>query len=188
MSYATPDEVRAWLGVQNQVGPDDMPLLATVLAATEDAVNQYCGRTFGAVGSSEDRVFMAHGCRTMIDDAQTVTGVAYSLNRLNYMTIGSLYWYLDPPNRLPKTTLVTTVPVGPWVKVTGTFGYGATVPNAVSLATIMLATRLFLRRNSATGVMGLNEFGVVRVSKTADPDICDLLDPYRRVDRTFGMA
>ena len=46
------------------------------------------------------------------------------------------------------------------------------------LATLMLTARLYGRRQSPTGVAGVNDFGVVRVSRV-DPDIASLLAAYR---------
>lgn len=46
------------------------------------------------------------------------------------------------------------------------------------LATIMLTARLWGRRQSPTGVAGVNDFGVIRVSRV-DPDIASLLTAYK---------
>ena len=46
------------------------------------------------------------------------------------------------------------------------------------LATLMLTARLYGRRQSPGGVAGVNDFGVVRVSRV-DPDIASLLAAYR---------
>ena len=46
------------------------------------------------------------------------------------------------------------------------------------LALLMLTARLYGRRQSPTGVAGVNDFGVVRASRV-DPDIASLLAAYR---------
>jgi hypothetical protein len=64
------------------------------------------------------------------------------------------------------------------------FGTGTlAIPDGVFRATIMLAARLFKRRESTDGVAGFGEFGAVRVT-AVDPDVENLLAPYRR----WGIA
>ena len=46
------------------------------------------------------------------------------------------------------------------------------------LATVMLTARLWGRRQSPSGVAGVNDFGVVRVGRV-DPDIASLLTAFR---------
>ena len=46
------------------------------------------------------------------------------------------------------------------------------------LATMMLTARWWARRQSPSGVAGVNDFGVVRVSRV-DPDIASLLTAFR---------
>ena len=58
----------------------------------------------------------------------------------------------------------------------------------VQQAELLLAARLYKRRQSPEGVAGMNEFGVVRISRE-DWDIKNLLalhlDPF---EKTFGLA
>jgi hypothetical protein len=64
------------------------------------------------------------------------------------------------------------------VQVTGTWGWPA-VPVDVKQACLLLAARLFIRKESPQGVAGFGEFGAIRV-RSADPDVVALLEPYRR--------
>lgn len=64
------------------------------------------------------------------------------------------------------------------VKVTAQWGWPA-VPDAVKQATLILASRLYKRHESPAGVLGGNDFGVVRVGTLIDPDVEILLAPYR---------
>ena len=58
----------------------------------------------------------------------------------------------------------------------------------VQQAILMLASRLFKRRQSPEGVSGFNEYGIVRVMRE-DPDIFVLLEHHLDTyDKTFGLA
>jgi len=65
------------------------------------------------------------------------------------------------------------------VQVTGTFGY-TPVPIQIKQATLILASRLFERRNSPLGIAGFSDIGAVRVSRF-DSDIENLIQPFRRI-------
>jgi hypothetical protein len=62
---------------------------------------------------------------------------------------------------------------------TGTWGWPS-VPSAVAQACVMKAARIYKRRESVTGVVGLDEFGPIRVGRD-DADVVDLLSPYKFV-------
>ncbi|MEU8728762.1 phage gp6-like head-tail connector protein [Streptomyces tendae] len=63
------------------------------------------------------------------------------------------------------------------VRVTARFGWPA-VPDDISEAALIQASRLFKRADSPEGVMGSSEWGVVRLSRR-DPDVWNLIEPYR---------
>ena len=73
------------------------------------------------------------------------------------------------------------------MRATGTWGYRS-VPDRVKMATLIKAARLYERRKSTTGVIGVTDFGEVRISRQSDPDVADLLDPLRRADRAMGFG
>lgn len=59
--------------------------------------------------------------------------------------------------------------------------FGDPLPELVEQAIVMLAARLYRRRNSVGGFEGFGDFGVVRVP-ALDPDIEDLLIRYLKYD------
>lgn len=65
------------------------------------------------------------------------------------------------------------------VQVTGTFGWSS-IPVQIQQATLILASRLFERRNSPLGVAGFGDLGAIRVSKI-DADIDNLIGPFKKV-------
>ena len=61
----------------------------------------------------------------------------------------------------------------------GTFGWSA-VPDAVHEATLLVAARLFKRKDAPLGIqVGKPEFGNLSIPAN-DPDVTRLLAPYRR--------
>ena len=66
------------------------------------------------------------------------------------------------------------------VKLTAVFGWPY-VPEPVTQATIIQASRLFKRYDSPLGVAGFGDMGAIRVSRALDPDVAQLVEPYRRM-------
>jgi hypothetical protein len=80
-----------------------------------------------------------------------------------------------------QTFPLLTTPSFETVQVTTTWGW-ATVPDDVNQACILLAMRQFARLNAALGVVGFADMAIT--VRAVDPDVRDLLAPYRR----FGIA
>jgi hypothetical protein len=70
------------------------------------------------------------------------------------------------------------------VKVTGVFGWPY-LPIAVTQACVIQASRIFKRLDSPLGVAGFGDMGAMRVSRDIDPDVAQLLMPYKRM-RNFA--
>jgi hypothetical protein len=66
------------------------------------------------------------------------------------------------------------------VQVTAVFGWPA-VPEPITQATIIQASRIFKRYDSPLGVAGFGDLGAIRVSRFLDPDMAQLVEPYRRM-------
>lgn len=187
MAYATVDDVRRHLGYQDGFSADDESIEAAI-AAAEELVDAYCGRSFGSVSESATRIFDGGTTRCPTDDAASVSAVEESIDRQSWTTVATTDWWTEPANSTPKKVVVGAVPFARYVRVTGTWGHGSTVPDVVARATVMWAARLHKRKDSVTGVEGFADFGAVRVSNRIDPDIADLLRPMRRADVVFGLA
>jgi hypothetical protein len=50
---------------------------------------------------------------------------------------------------------------------------------------VIQAARIFKRNDSPLGVAGFGDMGVLRVGRSLDPDVQQLVDPYRLV-RNFA--
>lgn len=66
------------------------------------------------------------------------------------------------------------------VKLTAVYGFPY-IPTAVKQATIIQASRIYKRLDSPLGVAGFGDLGVMRVSSSLDPDVAQLVAPYRRM-------
>lgn len=66
------------------------------------------------------------------------------------------------------------------VKLTAVFGW-AFVPVSITQACIIQASRIFKRLDSPLGIAGFGDMGAMRVSRYLDPDVEQLVAPYRRL-------
>lgn len=187
MTYATVEMLRDWMGVQGQVQNADLPGAGLVLAATDRAIDAYCGRTFAVASTDiEDataRIYAGNCGRCYIDDHTAVVSVEVSANRVTWTEVDG--WWSGPDNADVSTFVESDTPFGRWVRVTALWGWPA-VPAEVEPAALLKAARLWKRRDTPTGVEGFGDF-VVRISRSEDADVAALLAPLRRGDR-MGVA
>jgi hypothetical protein len=66
------------------------------------------------------------------------------------------------------------------VQVTAKWGWAA-VPEPITQACIIQSSRIFKRYDSPLGVAGFGDLGAIRVSRFLDPDMAQLVEPYRRM-------
>lgn len=203
MSYATVSQVKASLGIGTADTASDA-LLTAALAAAEDMIDGYCGRTFGTAGTAASTRVYATTVSDLvfIDDAAAITLVESdpSLDETWGTTWTTTDWQAEPLNGIlagrahPYTALRA---VGDYlfpasqqaaVRVTARWGWSA-VPSPVTQAAVLQAARLFKRSDSPLGVAGFGDMGAVRVSRYLDPDVELLLAPYRTgTSATGGIA
>jgi hypothetical protein len=151
--------------------------LEAVITAASRAIDGETGRTFYTV--TEARRFTAESStRVLIDDLITSSAVTADGTAVTVEA-----W---PFNGTPKTRLyagdgVSFPTTRAGITVTGTWGYASAVPDAIAEACLLLAARLYGRKDSALGVVaGTEDTGAVRIM-AKDPDVRLLLAPYRRV-------
>lgn len=193
--YATLSQLKSALRITDQV---DDTLLKTCLNSASAWVDGWCDRSFAAAGTAITyRDFVPHETFGVIniDDCVQVTEVRIDedLDRTYDKTLLAIDWAAEPTNqttnglRLPFTRLRSYEdgywPVWrgqPTVRVYARYGWPE-VPEPVKDATILQASRLFTRFDSPLGVAGMGDMGVMRVSRFVDPDVEQLLQPYRRI-------
>jgi len=198
--YATRNQIKAALRIGTADTIDD-DLIDNCAGAASRLIDGYCNRQFWSVGSATTRVYMAENdfyCH--IDDIAgtaitlktsgatdgtfdvTWTPSDYQLEPLNGRLDG-LQWSYDKI-RAVGDYLFPTVNGNygeqALVQLTAVFGWPS-VPEPVTQATIIQASRIFKRYDSPLGVAGFGDLGAIRVSRFLDPDMAQLVEPYRRM-------
>ena len=198
--YATRNQVKAALRIGTADTLDD-DLIDNCVGAASRLIDGYCNRRFWQTGTAEARVYQAEDSfYCSIDD---IAGTAltlrsstqadgtfdltwkvsdYQLEPLNG-NLDGLTWSYDKI-RAVGDYLFPTVNANygeqALVQVTAVFGWPS-VPEPVTQATIIQASRIFKRYDSPLGVAGFGDLGAIRVSRYLDPDMAQLVEPYRRM-------
>lgn len=199
--YATLAQVKAALRITDAV---DDPLIELAIESASRLIDSYCSRVFYDLGVQARFYAATDPYFCPIDDCQSITEVATALtSNGNYDTVwanptanqNNGDYQVEPLNAAYPTDgisapitgvralwryLFPTIGGNALVRVTGRYGW-ATVPTAVTQACIIQASRIFKRNDSPLGVAGFGDLGVMRVSNQLDPDVRQLVDPYRRV-------
>jgi hypothetical protein len=199
--YATVNEVKSALriGVGDTI---DDTLIDNCVGAASRLIDGYCNRQFWAATTATARVFQANTEYVCdVDDFYTTTGFVlktssfadgnfdttwstsdYQLEPLNGILDG-LTWSYDKI-RAVGAYLFPTVNANygeqALVQVTARWGW-ATIPEPITQACIIQASRIFKRYDSPLGVAGFGDLGAIRVSRFLDPDMAQLVEPYRRM-------
>ena len=198
--YATRNQIKAALRIGTADTIDD-DLIDNCAGAASRLIDGYCNRQFWSVGSATTRVYMAEnefychiddiaGTAITLKTSGATDGVFdvtwsttdYQLEPLNGRLDG-LQWSYDKI-RAVGDYLFPTVNGNygeqALVQVTAVFGWPS-VPEPVTQATIIQASRIFKRYDSPLGVAGFGDLGAIRVSRFLDPDMAQLVEPYRRM-------
>jgi hypothetical protein len=170
--------------------------LSAVLEAVSRQIDDWCGRSFS---SGTDTKYLTHeGGRTLFlpFDLLSVTTFATDVGgQRTYATIWdpTRDYDLEPYNaayELRPYTRIAVQPFSRWwiptfrkaVQIVGTWGYWTSVPGPISEACLLQAIRLFTRKSSPFGIAGTNALGVVQMITKFDPDVANLLAPFRRMN------
>lgn len=201
--YATTEELEEW---NTAATPPTLLVRERAINAASRAIDQYCHRHFyqdGTVASPVARTFpspcdlrclelgafndLASPTLTLKTDAagDGTFETTWSASDYELLPVSPA----SGPELQPYTSIrstgtllfpvVTSTGKTARVEITGIWGWPA-VPNSVNQACLLLAARLFSRKESPQGVAGFGEFGQIRVAPN-DRDVTALLDPYRRV-------
>ena len=198
--YATRNQIKAALRIGTADTLDD-ELIDNCAGAASRRIDGYCNRQFWSVGSATTRVYTADnefychiddiaGTAITLRTSGATDGVFdvtwettdYQLEPLNGRLDG-LQWSYDKI-RAVGDYLFPTVNGNfgeqALVQLTAVFGWPS-VPEPVTQATIIQASRIFKRYDSPLGVAGFGDLGAIRVSRFLDPDMAQLVEPYRRM-------
>ncbi len=189
--YVALSELKSALGITSST---DDAFLTLAIGAAETAINDLCGRKFTADGSASARTYRAQPYICVSDDISTLTGLVVKTDTNGDGTFDQTWassdYQVEPLNNLVKGRSVNNLrAVGDYlfpvygdglasVEVTANWGWPA-VPDPIEQATLMMASRLYGRKASPMGVIGVGDFGPVRISRS-DPDVAHMLMDYRR--------
>ncbi|MEW2424839.1 phage gp6-like head-tail connector protein [Streptomyces nigra] len=166
-------------------------LLTSALASAAQGIDNATGRRFWLDDVPVQRVYRpagrvvceADGELLLVDDIGDLTGLVVETGR--GATWSAVTGYeTQPDNALadgkPITGLLSVN--GTWgittgrVRVTARFGW-PTVPDDITEAALIQASRLYKRKDSPEGIIGSAEWGVRNLSRR-DPDVWALIEPY----------
>lgn len=189
--YATLAEVKSALRITDNI---DDSLLEMAVESASRLIDGYANRSFYNAGTAV-RYFVANDSfLTVIDDLVSLTSLETSSDGDGFDTTWTEGDYqLQPLNGYvdglytPYTEisaigdfLFPIIGTEALVKITGVWGYSS-VPITVKQACIIQASRIYKRLDSPLGVAGFGDLGVIRVSSRLDPDVAQLVDPYRKI-------
>lgn len=194
--YATLAEVKAALRITDNI---DNTLLEMAVESASRLVDGFAARQFYSYGTAT-RFFVAQDDFVVeVDDLANDTVViqtAQDADGIFDTTFEDKDYQLEPLNQVldgVEWVFTTIRAVGDFlwpisggealIKVTGTYGW-PDVPITIRQATIIQASRIFKRLDSPMGIVGFGDLGAIRVSNQLDPDVAQLVQPYKRM-RTF---
>jgi hypothetical protein len=194
--YASLSQIKAALRIPAGDATDDA-LLEMAVESASRLIDAYCGRNF-LLGGTATRYYNTDDPYVVqIDDARSISAVRTSSSEDGIFDItfdmtprtgdiqaepindyvGGLVW---PFTRLRAIgDYVFPVDKENTVEVTAVFGF-PNIPVTVTQATILQSSRIFARLQSPLGVAGFGDMGVMRVGRSLDPDVSQLIEGYRR--------
>ncbi len=188
--YITLNLLKSSLSIEDNI---DDEFLELAIESGSRQIDQACERQF--FQASDTRIYAPRDSFvTEIDDLVTLTTLKTSSDADGVFDVEwePKDYQLEPLNgivggipspttqiRVTDEYLFVTDGGEATVEVTGTFGWPE-IPVQIQQATLILASRLFERRNSPLGVAGFGDLGAVRVSKI-DADIDNLIGPFKKV-------
>jgi hypothetical protein len=183
---------RVGLEASDETMDDD---LTSALAAASGSINLTCGRRFWLDPAPVARIYRPSGrvvCEPdgellLVDDIGSATGLVVETGPAGGPWAAVTGYETAPDNAFadgkPVTGLLLASGAWSWsrgsttrIRVTARHGWPA-VPPDITEAALLLASRLYKRKNSPEGILGSAEWGVVRLSRR-DPDVWNLLEPF----------
>jgi hypothetical protein len=204
LTYATLDELKEMRRRNGQTGSDALFLRA--LKAASRSIDKATGRRFWLDSVATTRIFNPRG-RVTLDGDLLIDDIGSMADLVVEIGFGSTWTVVDdyetqPENALARQQAITGLlrpdrPMSGWgygsrygwrynrrlrVRITAHWGWPL-IPDDIAEATLLLASRLYLRKDSPEGVAASGEWGAIRFSRW-DPDVQELVGPYR----LFGIG
>lgn len=193
--YATLAQVKSALRISDSV---DDSLLEMAVESASRLIDGYCGRSFYSQGSAVRYYSPDNPYLVQVDDLSsgTVTVKTSSAADANFdVTWETTDIQLEPLNgrtagQAWPFTRIRAVGDYLWpsdeygeatVQLTGVFGWPGGTPINVTQAAVIQSSRIFKRLDSPLGVAGFGDMGAIRVGRGLDPDVAQLVEPYRKM-------
>jgi hypothetical protein len=194
-AYATLAQVKAALRITDSV---DDSLLEMAIESASRLIDGYTYRYFYNAGTAVRNFAAEDSYLVNIDDLVSISELKTTDEiGSEYTTWNATDYQLQPVNgkqdglNIPYTSILAvddklfnTLGSQALVRITGVWGWSA-VPIAVTQATIIQSSRIYKRLDSPLGVAGFGDLGAIRVGRSLDPDVEQLVMPYR-IMRTFA--
>jgi hypothetical protein len=188
--YVTLDELKAQFGIEPADDTRDAELNRARASASR-SIDKTTGRRFWLDEDPVQRVFNPRGRIVretdgelfLVDDIGSAAGLVVETGSGASWSAVTGY-ESSPDNALAEGRPVTGLlrVLGTWgtstsrLRITAQFGWPA-VPDDIHEAALILASRLFKRKDSPEGIIGSAEWGVRNLSRR-DPDVWNLIEPY----------
>jgi hypothetical protein len=193
--YATLTQVKAALRITDSV---DDTLLEMAIESASRLIDGYTYRYFYNAGTAVRNFAAEDSYLVNIDDLVSISELKTTDEiGSEYTTWNATDYQLQPVNgkqdglNIPYTSILAvddklfnTLGSQALVRITGVWGWSS-VPIAVTQATIIQSSRIYKRLDSPLGVAGFGDLGAIRVGRSLDPDVEQLVMPYR-IMRTFA--
>jgi hypothetical protein len=193
--YCSLSDVKAALRITDSV---DDSLLEMAVESASRLIDGYTYRYFYNAGTATRDFVAEDSYLTIIDDLISITELKTTDEiGSDYVTWSAADYQLRPVNGridglvVPYTSILSTDDLlfntkgeQALVRVTGTWGWSA-IPIAIKQATIIQSSRIYKRLDSPLGVAGFGDLGAIRVGRALDPDVEQLVMPYR-IMRNFS--
>lgn len=190
--YATLAQLKTSLRIVDNI--DDSSLELAIESASR-AIDTYTMRSFYSSGTATRYYAPNDEIVVYTDDiAGTAVTIQTSSNADNSFDItwATTDYQLEPLNgisdgiaipysriRAVGTQLFPVFYGEATVKITAVWGW-TSIPIAVTQACIIQASRFFKRNDSPLGVAGFGDMGIMRISRNLDPDVEQLVHPYKQ--------
>lgn len=190
MGYASANEVKIF----NRDMTMDEDLLAQLLDPVSEAIDGYCRRKFTSVNEARSFDFTDDAVLTLPFEVVSVSQVTTNANQTFTAADFDLEPQAGPPYRWiymkPQKRLYWSATTVKAVTITAAWGYKATVPQGIKLATIMWASKLY-NQSDTQGFQSVGGAGS-KATMSALPDeppddIKPFLKKFRRI-RIEGLG
>jgi hypothetical protein len=188
--YGSLTLLRLKLGIEADDTTRD-ELLTKALAASSRGIDRVTGRRFWLDETATTRTVNPRGrvVREADGDLLLVNDIGNTASLVVEIGSGSTFTAVTDYETSPDNALADGQPVTGLLRLNGTWGTGTTrvritarfgwptVPDEITEAALIQATRLYKRKDSPEGIIGSAEWGVRNLSRR-DPDVWNLLEPY----------